>query len=468
MKKSLLKSFIEGINSQEGDQYPAIFKYFWPEFVTNLLLYSLPFIVDSCFLGHISTQAFVTAGVTNTLLHWFVKIAEGLSVASIILTGQYNGAGDKEGAGTVFSIGFWVSCLVGTIIGFILYSFAPVIFYFYGVTPDVARMGIAYLKLRSIGIVIMFMYQASIGFLRGIKNTRIPMISFVSGTLVFLVLDYLLIFGNGSIQALGINGSAIATIVQYCVSTGIVLAYILFSPEVRPYAVKLFAPLRKPKLIKSIVFLSAPVILDKSSLAIAYIWLTTIINPLGTNVGAAFCTVRTIQSFAFLPAIALAQVITFLVSNYIGAGSWRSVKSTVKRVLFASTALTYAILIVIALFSNSLVRFLFDGSGDFTSLVVKVFPIISIFICFDLIQVILSGALRGAANVWTVMMVRMVVIVLFLVPTTYAISLVHVADDLKLIFIYSSFYIGNALMALAFMYQFRTDRWKKFAGIKDD
>lgn len=468
MKKNLVRSFIDGINDVEhGERYSKLFSYFYPEFITNLLINSLPLLVDAYFIGLISTTAYATVGVTASLIHLLLKSAEAFSVGTVILTGQLNGAHDRHGAGKALTTAFWVSCVVGLAVGFLLYIGAPLIYAFYDVSQEMLPLGIRYLQLRAIGIFFLFVYQACIGFLRGVKNTKIPMISFVAGTVVFLIFDYLLIFGAWGLPQLGLEGSALASIIQYAVAMSIILVYLLFGPYTRPYAIKLFSDLRNICYVKNILSLSWPIMIDKVTLAFSYIWLTKMINPMGTNVVAAFCVVRDMSKFAFLPAVAFAQIITFLVSNDIGAGNWRGVKSNIKKVIFAALCLMLTILLIFMTCPRAIVH-LFDSKDNFTEFAVRVFPIVSIFMFFDLVQVILSGALRGAANVKIVMIVRTVVLFGFFVPVSYGLAHLQLPDDIKFIIIYSSFYLANAIMGVGYLYHFRSDRWKKYAGVSDD
>lgn len=468
MKRNLIQSFIAGINDiHTGERYSTILKYFYPELITNLLLYSLPIFVDAYFIGSLSTTAYATVGATNTLLHWFVKFAEAFSVATVILTGQLNGSNDRSGAGKVLTTAFWTSCFVGMLIGALLYIGAPLIYSLYGIPSDMIVLGIGYLRLRAIGLFLMFVYQACIGFLRGIKNTKVPMKTFVAGTIVFIIFDYLLIFGACGFPALGLEGSALASIIQYTVATGFVLTYLLAGPYTRIYTIRLFSDIRDIRFIKNIFSLSWPIILDKAAIPLSYIWLIKIINPMGTNIIAAFCVVRYMEQFAFLPAIAFAQVITFLVSNDIGAGNWHGIKSNIKKVIFASMCLMSSILVIFTLFPRPIIQ-LFDRHNNFTTFAVYVFPIISIFMFFDLIQVILAGALRGAANVKTVMIARMAVLFGYFIPVSYILAQLPLQDDIKFILIYSSFYLGNAITSFWYLYHFRSNRWKKYAGVSDD
>lgn len=146
MKKGLLTSYFDGIRDHDnGEGYGTIVRYFLPEFVTALALYSLLYLLDAWFIAHLkSTSMYATLGVTNTLLHFIVKIAEGLSVGTIVLTGIHNGAGRLEQAGRSFIDAFWVTLLSGAGISALLYVGAPWIYYVYGVPQDMITLGVPF------------------------------------------------------------------------------------------------------------------------------------------------------------------------------------------------------------------------------------------------------------------------------------------------------------------------------------
>lgn len=468
MKKNLVTSFIDGINDiKTGERYSAILKYFFPELITAFLLF-VPIWLDAYFIGYLqSTSAWATVSVTNQILHWLIKAAEAFSVGAMILAGQLNGSGNKHGAGRSLASAFWVSSLVGMTIGLVLYLGAPLIYMFYGVPQEMAVMGIGYLRLRAVGIFLMFMYQACVGFLRGVKNTIVPMLTFAAGFVVFIIFDYLFIFGVAGFPAMGIDGSALASVIQYGVCTAFVLVYLLVGPHTRPYAINLLLRVRDISFVKEIIVLSWPVMIDKSILPLAYIWLSRMVNPMGTNVIASFGVIREMERFAFLPAIAFAQVITFLVSNDIGARRLSGVKSNIKKVLFAAICMVFGVLVVFSLFPGAVIS-LFDQRGDYTVFAAHVFPVVSIFLICDIFQIILAGALRGSSNAKYVMMVRSLVFPLFFAPISYGIAQLSLRSDIKFILIYCSFYLTNAVASVAYLYAFRTDIWKKKAGVIDD
>ena len=467
MKRGLIESFMAGIfDVRYGERYSTIIYYFIPEYITALLLFSLPVWVDNYFVSCLrSTSIYATLGVTTTLIHLLIKSIEGLSVGTLILTGQFNGADDYPKAGKVLKNAFWISNIVGIFLATFLYFGAGLIYHFLAVPSEMVEAGIRYLQLRAIGIFLIFIYFAFVGFLRGIKNPKIPMIIFAIGAIIFVILDPMLILGYGSIPPLGLYGSAVASIVQYAVMSTLAFAYVLFSRRTRPYLIKLFA-LPDIGYIREIIMLSWPVIIDKSILAGSYLWLCKIFGPMGTQGLAVYSVIRDMERFSFLPAIALSQVITLLVSNYVGAGQWGMVKSTIKRVLFLAFCMVFTLLLIFSLIPQAIVH-IFDKQGDFTIFAAHVFPAVSVLIFCDLIQLILAGALRGAAQVRVVMLTRLVFL-LFFIPTSWWVSILHLRADIKFIAIYSVFYLGNAFMSIFYVYWFRSGRWKKKIEVQND
>lgn len=469
MKKSLFASYVGGIyDVSHGERYKTILRYFYPEFITALLLYSLPIIIDLYFVSCLkSTACYASSGTTNLVLNLVTKTAESCSVAMLILVGMHNGANEKEKVGVAFKHAFWTTLIIGGVISAILYFGAPLIYLFLKVPADMFGHCVGFLRMRALGILFVFIYMACFGFLRGVKNTRVPMFIFALGVVIFLLADYCLIFGLGPIPPLHLDGSAIASILQFASMSAMALSYLFFGPYRKEYRLVLFSGTYQFRYLRDMIRLVLPIFLDKWLIAFSYIWLNRAFGLMGTEVSAAFVTIRTLEQVAFLPAVAFAQVITLLVSNDFGARNWGAVKSNIKKVIFMGSGMVFAILLVLSLFIFRIVGW-FDQKGDFTYFAAHVFPIISVLVLFDLLQLILAAALRGAANVKMVMMVRLVVIGAYFIPVSYFLSHLRFEPDIKFILLYSSFFVGSALMGLWYLYQFRNDKWKVDAEVSHD
>jgi MATE family multidrug resistance protein len=462
-KKGLLSSYVAGIiDSTQGEEYGTIIRFLLPELVLAFLLYSLSSLVDSVFISTLkSTSAYATLGVTNNLLHFMVKIAEAFGVGTIIVSGQLNGKEAYKEVGRGLRNAFWVTAFVGSFIAALLYFGAYHIYSVYGMSEEIMLLGVPFLKMRAIGVFFMFIYFALVGFLRGIKNTKVPMYIFCVGQLFFLVFDYLLIFGCGGFPTLGLQGSAIATVIQYSVMLTLSGVYILMHEDHRRYCIDLLAPIKDGALAWQLIVLSLPVMLDKAIMAVAYIWLGRMLGCLGTSSLATFCAIKDMERFALLPGIAAAQVITILVSNDFGAERWEAIKTNIKKTLFIASVGTFSILLFFVTFLSHVAR-VFDKTGDFSGSIIYIFPFLSGLVFFDLLQLVLSGALRGAGNVKVVMLARLAVCLGFFGPLSYLFSQLAIQNQaVKFILIYGSLYVGNGVMTYIYVCRFRSEKWKK-------
>lgn len=463
-KKGLFSSYIAGIidDTAQGEKYTTIIRFLLPELIFAFLLYSLPTLIDSILISHLrSTSTYATLGVTNNLLHFMVKIAEAFGVGTIILSGQSNGQANYKEAGRGLRDAFWVTSIIGSFIAATLYFGAYWIYSMYGMSEDIITLGVPFLKMRALGVFFMFIYFALIGFLRGIKNTKAPMYIFCLGQLFFLFFDYALIFGHFGFPEMGLQGSAVSTVIQYSVMLLLAGIYILTNKDHRKYYIDLLAPIKDGALAWRLITLSLPVMLDKAIMAIAYIWLCKMLGCMGTSGLAAFCAIKDMERFAFLPAIAAAQVITILVSNDFGAQRWAAIKSNIKKTILIAAIGVFFILLFFVIFSPQ-VASIFDKNGDFSGLIVRIFPLLSGLAFFDLLQLVLSGALRGAGNVKVVMFARLIICFGYFIPLSYLLSQLTIQNQaLKFILIYGSMYIGNGFMTYIYINRFRGEKWKK-------
>jgi Na+-driven multidrug efflux pump len=97
----------------------------------------------------------------------------------------------------------------------------------------------------------------------------------------------------------------------------------------------------------------------------------------------------------------------------------------------------------------------------YNDLIIYTLPIIALLILFDVLQLVLAGALRGAADVKVVMTTRLIITALFL-PLSYGIAMLPTSNLLlKFVLLYGSVHISLALMGLVYIIRFKSGNWKK-------
>lgn len=460
IKRVPMKNFIKSLNA--GDSFKDIFGFWFPELISNAVLFCLPPLIDAYIVSNLnSNNLYGAMGLTITFLHFLIKLSETIPVAAMAVIGRYNGAKDYQECGHYFGATFWTTCFLGLAQFAIVFFGASAIFIWLDVPRKMLEAGVPFLRLKSLGALFIFIAAGLIGFMRAVKNTTMPMFMNMFGIVIFIICDYVLVLGKFGFPQLGLTGSAIATILQYCFMIIVGLIYIFNNTEYKKYFKDVLFYILDFKKILHILNLSWPIMIDKGTLALSYVWLAKIITPLGKYAIVTYDVVKNLERFAFLPAIASAQIITFLVSNRLGAKDSGGATANMKKILVFTGIIELITLIIFSLNSGYLAGF-FDHKHKFSSMVAMTFPLISMLVVFDFIQLILAGALRGSGDVKYVMWGRFLSCTLFFVPFSYILSILPIQSvAIRFILIYGSFYANTAMMGLIFLYRIKSHKWEK-------
>lgn len=449
------------MKTSNGDSYKDIIFYWIPEIISTAILIALPLLIDSYIVANLkSVTTFGVLGMATGVLIMLTKLTEALPVASITFIGYFNGQKDFSKCGEYLYNTFWITFILGITQLIFIFFGARGIFLWLGVPEKMIAIGVPFLQLKSFAVLLTFSAMVMMGFMRAIKNTQIPMFLNIIGILFFVFFDYALVLGKFGFNSYGLNGSAIATLIQYGIMNLLAIAYIFLNKNYRKYFRTFAKQLFDMHKISQIIYLSIPIIIDKSTMAIAYIWLSKMIAPMGSIVIATFNTCRSLTLGAFVTVVASAQILTFLVSNKLGAGDIDGAISNIKKVLL----LTFLIFIPALVFLSINIRFftnLFDPKNQFTDFATTTIPLINILIIFDAIQVVLAGALRGAGDVKTVMWTRVWVCLLAFTPISWILHTAQIQNNAtKFILIFGSFFASTSLISLIFILRLKGNAWK--------
>ncbi len=445
----------------KGDPIRAILSYWFPELISALILISLPPMIDSWIISRLgSTTIFGAVGMGTNFLHMLIKLAEAIPVAGIAMIGRHNGAKDYEQCGEGLADTFWTTFIIGFMQFLLIFCMASSIYHWLGVPHEMIAFGTPFLQLKSFGVFLIFIALSLLGFMRAVKNTQIPMCINIIGISLFIFFDYNLVLGYCGFPKLGLMGSAVSTIIQYTIMNSIALYYILTNPDYKKYFARLFLGTFNIARIGHLLSLSWPIMIDKMTIAASYVWLSKMIAPMGKYAIATFNVAKDLERFAFLPVIASAQIITFLVSNSLGAKDPDGASANIKKV-FALTCITLVPALLILAFNAPFFISLFDPRGKITAFAGTVLPAISMLVFFDFTQVVLAGALRGAGDVKTVMWSRFFACTCFFVPVSYGLaSIPGLAQTTRFVLVYGSFYITTGLMGITYLYRIKSHKWQ--------
>ena len=444
-----------------GDSLKSIFFYWWPEVISAAILTTLPLIIDSLLVASSqSISTFGALGAASNILALLTKLAEAVPVASIAFIGRFNGSKDFARCGEYLYNTFWITFVLSLSQFLIILFGARGIFNWLEASPKIVEIAVPFIQLKSLGIILIFSVMVFMGFMRAVKNTYMPMILNISGILAFIFFDYSLVLGKCYLPEMGLMGSAVATIIQYSLMNVLALAYILLNKDYRKYFSSFIKSFFDKFQIGQILWLSWPIVIDKTTISLSYIWLAKMIYPMGKYAIVSYNAIRNIEFFAFIPVVAAAQVITFLVSNRLGANDSDGSVSNIRKILFLSAITFIPLIVIFSIFAPVLIG-AFDPKNKFTDFAVGTFLAINILAVFDALQIILAGALRGAGDVQTVMWVRFGFCFGLFVPLSYIIKSMNIENlNLKFTLIYASFFVATGFISYFYYRRLSGNLWK--------
>ena len=203
--------------------------------VISIFVNSLYNIIDSIFVAKISEDAMTALSLVYPVQNLINSIAVGFGVGINAVIAMFLGAGKAKEANKAATQGLFLNVIHGILLTIVGLMIMPSFLAMFTNDQTVIGMGLQYST-----IILMFstIIMASISFekiFQAVGNMVITMIALMTGCIVNIVLDPLLIFGIGFFPKLGIQGAALATgIGQSSTLILYLIAYVL-----RPIHVKI-------------------------------------------------------------------------------------------------------------------------------------------------------------------------------------------------------------------------------------
>jgi MATE family multidrug resistance protein len=121
------------------------------------------------------------------------------------------------------------------------------------------------------------------------------------------------------------------------------------------------------------------------------------VGAMGTIPLAAQNIVTTILLFVFIFSYGVSMSSTFIIGNYVGAGDPDSAKKTAKWSFVLGVCICAVACLCLNLFGETLVG-IFSIDQDVTQLAHSIVPYVSVFMCWDSMQTISQGTLKGTGK----------------------------------------------------------------------
>ena len=175
-------------------------------------------ITDTAVVGNVdinATEALAAVGIAGAFISMLVWVFGQTRSAISALVSQYLGANRLEEIKTLPAQAIGIILLISFVVISISYPFAEYILNFYNAEGIVLNYSSSYFQIRIFGLPFTLLTFAIFGIFRGLRNTYIPMIIAILGTLLNIVLDIVLVYGiEDFIPAMHVEGAAYASIIS--------------------------------------------------------------------------------------------------------------------------------------------------------------------------------------------------------------------------------------------------------------
>ena len=372
---------------------------------------------DNIMVGQYATADLAASSFVNSVFNIPILFGLGFSYGLTPLVGQFFGRGDKFRVGGLLRN----SLLANLIIGVVL---SVVMFFLY---LNVDRMGQPtellplirpYFLLQLISLVFVLLFNAFKQFSDGITDTKTPMYIILSGNVLNVVGNYILIYGRLGLPPMGLVGAGIVTLT---VRVLMFLAFALYFYRNRGYRRYQVGYRRTRYNRPDVLTLNRMGIMVGLQMGME----TALFGVTGVMVGwlgavalAAHQVVVTLSTLGFMIYYGVGAAISVRVSNFYGRGDVVNVRR-------ASMSGFHLILLLVLLFSVFLlltrqqIGYLFSSSEEVVGVVSVLIYMMVLYQFGDGLQVTYANSLRGVSDVTPLAVISCIGYFLIAMPVSY-------------------------------------------------
>ncbi|WP_245627293.1 MATE family efflux transporter [Kribbia dieselivorans] len=203
--------------SQPPSQSREILALAVPAFVA-LIAEPLFLLVDSAVIGHLGTAPLAGLGVASAVLLTAANVFIFLAYGTTAIVARRVGAGDERAAAEGGMDGVWLATLIGVPTALLVGLGAEPLSRVFGASPAALDQAVIYLRISAIGLPAMLIALAATGALRGMQDTRTPLIASTAGFSANIALNLWFVIGLD----MGIAGAAWGTVLaQWGMAAGL-------------------------------------------------------------------------------------------------------------------------------------------------------------------------------------------------------------------------------------------------------
>lgn len=309
MSKSVIHDFTRG---------PLFGPMLWfsiPFMLSNGLqvLYSMAdMLIVGKFVGSHGIAAVMTASQS---VFFLTMVGMGFATGGQVLVSQLIGRGEEIRLRTAIGTQFTIILTAGLVFSVLSVVFAEPFLNLLRTPEEAFRGAWHYLLICGGGLIFIYGYNMIAAILRGVGDSVRPFQFIVVSSLMNVMLDLLFVAGF----KWGVAGAGFATILSQAAAFLMALHYLYRNQEGFHFDFKASSFKVDPAMLKALVKLGIPFAVRFAAINISMLFVTSLINSLGTATSAAFGIALRLDEFANKISQGVMMAVSTIVGQNIGA-----------------------------------------------------------------------------------------------------------------------------------------------------
>lgn len=382
-------------------------------------------IVDSIFVAKIDEYALTAVSLVFPVQSLAIAVAAGTGVGVNALLSKRLGEKRFEEADQTANTAIVIAGLEYLIFLVIGAFFSETFFVVQTDIPEIIAYGKSYMSICmmfSMGMFGQFCFER---LLQATGKTVYSMITQMTGAVINLILDPVLIFGLIGFPKLGIAGAAIATVTGQIIAMFVALYLNLHVNKELHFSWK---KLRlKKEVLKPVFIVGVPSILMQSIGSVMVFLMNKILMGFTSTATAVFGVYFKLQSFIFMPVFGLNNGLIPIVAYNYGAGHKDRIKKTMKLGMIYAVTIMLIGLIVAELIPGTLLK-MFNASDKLLEIGIPAIRIICSHFVIAGFSIVASGVFQGLGKSVYSLIVSVTRQLVVLIPVAFLLSLTGILD----------------------------------------
>ena len=376
-------------------------------------------LVDAAMVGRLDNPEYTLAAMgIGVLATWaVVSFFSSLATGTHVLTANSFGEKNYSQIGKILQNSIYVGFFIGLLVTCLGIFFSEPFAQLFAKDANVGKLAGDFIYFRLLGLPLFLITVSYRGFYFGIGNTKIFMISGILTNLLNIIFNYILIYGEFGLPAMGVAGSGLGSTLATLFDASF---YFFFSLN-SAYRVKYFLYKKinfSFKIIRSLYKISLPVSFQNIFILIGFLSFISITGLIGLREQAASQSIVSVLFISFLPCFGFGIAAQTLVGNNIGASNNKLAKKYAIETAKIATLYTLFLSFIYVFLPKYLLN-LITNEQPIIATAVPAMRIAGIAQIFYGVGVVLANTLQASGKSMFVMFAEVVANILIFVPVAY-------------------------------------------------